>query len=336
VELRSIECHDLAVTPPPVFVCPGVSVIDLVEASGRLHELGHLSMAGASEDQIAFWAQSCLAGRYGNVLKPLFPWIDTDLIHAALNIALRTPFFPFLPIDRHCPGTCGHFDLRHVHPVLRFYDMVAMMLRHRLGRARDHGLSRRSDIARFHDDVIDHLQSHWPTATAAAFDHAGDNYGSGLEAMLVGASDELPARLRQERRARSVARAERLAFEMAEPQNRVSEPSVLPPRVIYLDAEETNETLVPRRTADTWPHSATEWLAVCQAVADATVWDDWRLLYNLAEIEVEDRRETWLDQLFDAFHVPLRRRQPQVAIIDAAGPRWFHPQTDEEMGPVAP
>ena len=122
--------------------------MDLLEASARLHELGHLRVWGSNPSQIEDWGNSCLFGQYGKVLNKLLGKIDTDLIHACLALAFRADFFPFLD------GSCS---LETVQPVHRFSAMIGALTDWGVTQATGKNARSTDTRATFHDRVVEAL-----------------------------------------------------------------------------------------------------------------------------------------------------------------------------------
>jgi hypothetical protein len=261
----------------------GFTPLDLLEACARMHELGHLRAWGASTEQIRFWAESCLFGRYGTVLLPLFGRVEPDLIHACLILSFRAPFFPFL--DAESP-----IYLEDAYPPARFGSMIDALLE--CGRAVPTGRDARSLDSRiaFCSRVIEQLREEFVTVDTGDSFRASD--ASLWRTVIAGEGtrifrdEEAIKRIVGLRAQLSSARERRFSLESECPEWLVGEATMFPDfRILPSgEAQMTLKSEPDGADGDDLKGWATLGdLALTQAVGDAAFFGDHRLYRYVAQ-----------------------------------------------------
>ena len=267
----TLDSRDLGITP-----------IDLLEASARLHELGHLVVWGANQQQIDQWASDLLFDQYGKVLIPLMGEVDTDLIHACIALAFRADFFPFLG---------GEYKLVEVHPVTRFLAMINYLEKHKLARAQGSDGRNTDTRSAFHDKAVEALVEVYGRVSS------GQRFQQSTDALWINFIDgELRDLLRPEqvdyidsllieKRNLASLRDARLERELAEPYWLWGEPTVFPFKVIFTDSIRTTRGVV-LKTGDVMTDFGGTHLAIAttQSVNEIVLYGDNRLYDLLTKV----------------------------------------------------
>jgi hypothetical protein len=260
-----------------------ITPIDLLEASARLHELGHLKVWGASDSQIQDWRENQLFAQYGKVLPYLLGRIDSDLIHACLTLAFRADFFPFLG---------GQCTLDDIHPVSRFTSMINALIEWRLTHAQGKDAKNIDTRSAFHDRVVESLIERFGRVAT------GDKFRKSYEALFskfTGGEirdlyrptqiDHIEELLR-EKKSLAAARDARLNLESTDLYWLWGETTTYPFTMIFLDGARRHERVLNYLDAAVDSGQVQFTIANMQAVSDIILYGDVRLYRVLAAIRV--------------------------------------------------